>query len=32
MLDGVEAQILLFAKTQMYCYLQQGHDTVYLPP
>ena len=25
MLDGVEAQILLFAETQIYRHLQQGH-------
>ena len=25
MLDGVEAHILLFAETQIYRYLQQGH-------
>ena len=25
MLDGVEAQVLLFAETQIYRYLQQGH-------
>ena len=25
MLDGVEAHVLLFAETQIYRYLQQGH-------